>query len=115
MVEESTKTFRGALAFFRGASYRSLLMRFANPAIRSNLNRMIDLITTWRKVNATNKNKRVLFEWRGFGRRISPVATGAEKECFCLSFRAERSVDPESITAVLWIWIPDLPLCGNPE
>jgi len=25
------------------------------------------------------------------------------------------AASPESIFADLWIWIPDLPLCGNPE
>jgi hypothetical protein len=37
MVEEPTKTLRGALAFFRGASCQILTRTIANPAIRSRL------------------------------------------------------------------------------
>jgi hypothetical protein len=33
---------------------------------------------------------------------------------FVIPGRAEGA-SPESIFADLWLWIPDLPLCGNPE
>jgi hypothetical protein len=45
MVEEPTKTLRGALAFFRGASCQILTRTIANPAIRSALDRMMDFAT----------------------------------------------------------------------
>jgi hypothetical protein len=42
MVEEPTKTLRGALAFFRGASCQIPTRTIANPATRSVFDRMID-------------------------------------------------------------------------
>jgi hypothetical protein len=45
MVEEPTKTLRGALAFFRGASCQILTRTIANPAIRSAFDRMMDFAT----------------------------------------------------------------------
>jgi hypothetical protein len=43
---------------------------------------MIDFATPLRIVNAANKNKRVLFERRCFGRMKSPEAGCVRKECF---------------------------------
>jgi len=82
MVEEPTKTLRGALALLRGASCQVLTRTIANPAIRSQLDRMVDFAAARLRVNATNKNKRILIERRGFGRMNSPGAGRAMKQCF---------------------------------
>jgi hypothetical protein len=73
MVEEPTKTFRGALAFFRGASCS---IKTRDPIKQD---RMIDFATGRRIVNAANKNKRVLVERRCFGRMKSLRAGRARK------------------------------------
>jgi len=77
MVEEPTTMLRGALAFYRGASCS---VKSRDPIeFRSN-----GLIPPrcGRRVNATNKNKRVLAERRGFWRMNSPQAPFATKQCF---------------------------------
>jgi hypothetical protein len=79
MVEEPTKTLRGALAFFRGASCS---IKSRDPIKQD---RMIDFAIARRIVNAANKNKRVLFERRCFGRMKSLRAGRARKECFSSS------------------------------
>jgi hypothetical protein len=56
MVEEPTKTLRGALAFFRGASCS---IKSRDPIKHD---RMMDFAMRRRIVNAANKNKRVSFE-----------------------------------------------------
>jgi hypothetical protein len=76
MVEEPTKTIRGALAFFRGASCS---IKTRDP-IKQDW--MIDFATARRIVNAANKNKRILVEWRCFGRMKSLAAGRARKERF---------------------------------
>jgi hypothetical protein len=78
MVEEPTKTLRGALAFFRGASCS---IKSRDPIKQD---RMIDFATARRIVNAANKNKRILVEWGCFGRMKSLAAGRARKECFGL-------------------------------
>jgi hypothetical protein len=60
MVEEPTKTLRGALAFFRGASCS---IKTRDPIKQD---RTIDFAIARRIVNATNKNKRFSFERRRF-------------------------------------------------
>jgi hypothetical protein len=57
MVEEPTKTLRGALAFFRGASCS---IKSRDPIKQD---RMMDFAMPRRIVNAANKNKRILVEW----------------------------------------------------
>jgi hypothetical protein len=57
---------RGALAFFRGASYS---VKSRDPIQKTD--RMVDFAMAWRGVNATNKNKTVLIEREAFGRIIS--------------------------------------------
>ena len=76
MVEEPTKTLRGALAFFRGASCS---FKSRDP-IKSE-DRIIDFTMGRRKVNETNKNKRVLFDRGGFQRMNSPPVDFQVKEC----------------------------------
>jgi hypothetical protein len=44
--------------------------------------RMIDLATRGGIVNATSENKRVLFEWRGFGRRNAFAIGSKVKQSF---------------------------------
>jgi hypothetical protein len=81
MVEEPTKTLRGALAFFRGASCS---IKTRDPIKQD---RTIDFAMARRIVNATNKNKRFSFERRRLWRMNSPHAAHVGKECFCSSFR----------------------------
>src|ERR1700686_1921812 len=57
MVEGPTKTLRGALAFFRGASCS---IKSRDPIKQD---RMMDFAMPRRIVNAANKNKRILVEW----------------------------------------------------
>jgi len=73
---------RGALALLRGASCQVLTRTIANPAIRSQLDRMVDFAAARPRVNATNKNKRILIEPRRFGRMNSSGAGRAMKQCF---------------------------------
>jgi len=79
MVEEPTKTIRGALAFFRGASCS---IKTRDPIKQD---RMIDFAIARRIVNAANKNKRILVEWRCFERTKSLAVGRARKECFSWS------------------------------
>ena len=81
MVREPTKTLRGALAFFRGASCS---IKTRDPLKQD---RMIDFAIARRIVNAANKNKRFSFERRRLWRMNSPRAARVRKECFCSSFR----------------------------
>jgi hypothetical protein len=81
MVEEPTKTIRGALAFFRGASCS---IKTRDPIKQD---RMIDFATARLIVNAANKNKRISFERRRLKRMNSPHAAHVRKEFFCSSFR----------------------------
>jgi hypothetical protein len=76
MVEEPTKTLRGALAFFRGASCS---IKTRDPIKQD---RMIDFATPPRIVNAANKNKRVLFERRRLKRMNSLLAGQSEERTF---------------------------------
>jgi hypothetical protein len=73
MVEEPTKTLRGALAFFRGASCS---IKTRDPIKQD---RMIDFATPRRIVNAANKNKRILVEGISF-RRINSLHAGQGEE-----------------------------------
>src|ERR1700685_4633733 len=73
MVEEPTKTIRGALAFFRGASCS---IKTRDPIKQD---RMFDFATARRIVNAANKNKRVSFERRRLKRMNSPHAAHVRK------------------------------------
>jgi hypothetical protein len=81
MVEEPTKTLRGALAFFRGASCS---IKSRDPIKHD---RMMDFAMRRRIVNAANKNKRILVEWRCFERMKSLAVARARKECFSSSLR----------------------------
>jgi hypothetical protein len=87
MVEEPTKTIRGALAFFRGASCQFLVVKICKTRDPIKQDRIVDFATARRIVNAANKNKRILVEWRCFGRMKSPAVGRARKECFSSSLR----------------------------
>jgi len=39
----------------------------------------------------------------------------AANDIFVIPERGLLPASPESIFADLWLWIPELPLCGNPE
>jgi hypothetical protein len=79
MVEEPTKTLRGALAFFRGASCS---IKTRDPIKHD---RTIDFATARSIVNAAIKNKRILIGRRCFGRMNSLRVGRAGKECFSSS------------------------------
>src|ERR1700683_3073041 len=79
MVEDPTKTLRGALAFFRGASCS---IKSRDPIKQD---RMIDFATARRIVNAATKNKRILVARRCFERMKSLAVGRARKECFSSS------------------------------
>jgi hypothetical protein len=77
-------------------SRRKLLLKSRDPVEHD---RTIDLTIARRKVNATNKNKRVLSERRSIGRRKSPPDGRAGKECFSSSGRGRL----RSLSELRWV------------
>jgi hypothetical protein len=82
MAEEPTKTLRGALAFFRGASCQFLVIKICKTRDPIKQDRMMDFATPRRIVNAANKNKRVLVERISFWRMNSLHAGQGEERTF---------------------------------